>query len=178
MKIATIGRGAIGDGYGRRWERAGHTVHRIGRDGGDVSDADVLFIAVPSGAIGAALSKVTGLEGKIAVDATNPFAGRNEAFPSLAHEVQSHTHGPVAKAFNLSYASLIDQIDKQDNVPSLLFASDPGARAVTEALIADAGLDPVSVGDLSRARVVEDSLHLFAGLARPMFYRFAAPGAL
>jgi predicted dinucleotide-binding enzyme len=40
MKIGAIGRGRIGGGLGRRWERAGHEVTLLGRDGGDVSDAD------------------------------------------------------------------------------------------------------------------------------------------
>jgi predicted dinucleotide-binding enzyme len=44
-----------------------------------------VLVAVPSDAIDDALSKVTGLEGKIVVDATNDFGafgGRHEPFPS------------------------------------------------------------------------------------------------
>jgi hypothetical protein len=50
---------------------------------------------VPSDTIPDALGKVRGLAGKIAVDATNPFAGRDEKFESLSHEVKSITGGPV-----------------------------------------------------------------------------------
>jgi predicted dinucleotide-binding enzyme len=62
MKITTIGRGNIGGGLARLWEQAGHDVKTLGSDGGDASDADVVFVAVPSGSISDALAKVTGLE--------------------------------------------------------------------------------------------------------------------
>jgi 8-hydroxy-5-deazaflavin:NADPH oxidoreductase len=68
MKITVIGTGNIGGGLARRWERAGHTVTEIGRDGGDASGADVVLVAVPSGEIADALRKVSGLEGKVAID--------------------------------------------------------------------------------------------------------------
>lgn len=71
MKIAVVGRGNVGGGLADRWERAGHEVTRIGRDGGDVSDADAVLVAVPGGAIADALDGVRGLEGKTVIDATN-----------------------------------------------------------------------------------------------------------
>src|SRR5881398_3880456 len=101
MNITTIGKGNIGGGLAKLWEHAGHTVTTLGSDGGDASGADVVLVAVPSGAIADALGKVSGLEGKVVVDATNAFGGRNDEYPSLAHEVKSITGGPVAKAFNL-----------------------------------------------------------------------------
>jgi predicted dinucleotide-binding enzyme len=77
MNITVIGRGNEGGGLVRRLEQAGHTVTRLGRDGGDATDAEVVLVAVPSGAIADALGKVSGLQGKTTVDATNAFAGRN-----------------------------------------------------------------------------------------------------
>src|SRR5919199_6100748 len=103
MKITTIGKGTIGGGLARLWEQAGHNVTALGREGGDASDADVVFVAVPSGSISEALGNVTGLEGKIAIDAANAFAGRNEEYDSFAHEVKAHTNAPVAKAFNANF---------------------------------------------------------------------------
>ena len=103
MKIATIGRGTLGSARGRRWEEAGHTVTLLGQDGGDVSDADAVLVAVPSNAITDALSKVSGLDGKVVLDATNAFAGRHPGYDSFAHEVKASTNGPVAKAFNAFY---------------------------------------------------------------------------
>jgi predicted dinucleotide-binding enzyme len=75
-------------------------------------------VAVPSNAIADALAKVSGLRGKVAIDATNATTGRNQAYPSLAHEVKAITGGPVAKAFNANTAALYDQIDEQRVPPS------------------------------------------------------------
>lgn len=47
MKIATIGRGTIGGGLADLWRAAGHDVEELGPDGGDVSDTDVVLVAVP-----------------------------------------------------------------------------------------------------------------------------------
>src|SRR3954451_312877 len=105
MRITTIGRGNIGGGLGRLWERAGHEVTTLGHEGGDASAADVILVAVPSGTITEALGRVTGIEGKVAIDATNAFSSRDEAYPSLAHEVKAATGGPVAKAFNANFAA-------------------------------------------------------------------------
>ncbi len=183
MNITVIGRGNVGGGLAGRWEKAGHTVTRIGRDGGDASGADVVLVAVPSGAIADALGKVSGLDGKVTIDATNAFAGRNEEYPSLAHEVKAIVRGPVAKAFNATFAVLFDQLGAQRVRPSLLYAAEDDARAVTERLIRDAGYDPVPVGGLEQARALEDHLTglmlgaLHAGLDS-FFYRYAKPGEL
>lgn len=182
MKIATIGRGNIGGGLAGLWRKAGHDVTEYGRDGGDASDAEVILLAVPSGSIAEALGKMSGIEGKLAIDATNAYAGRNEEFDSLAHEVKSIVGGPTAKAFNLNFAALYDEIAKQRVPPSQFFAADDGAREVTEQLIRDAGYEPLYVGGLEHARALEDHLALWfaavqAGLGQS-FYRYARPGEL
>jgi 8-hydroxy-5-deazaflavin:NADPH oxidoreductase len=137
---------------------------------------------VPSGQIADALGKVRGVEGKVAIDATNASTGRNEQYPSLAHEVKALVGGPVAKAFNINFARLYDQIDQQRVRPSNLYAAEDGARQVTEQLVRDAGYDPVYVGRLDQARALEDHIGLLfaitqAGLG-PFFYRYAKPGEL
>ncbi|MFE4722774.1 dinucleotide-binding protein, partial [Streptomyces sp. NPDC056728] len=88
MKIVTIGRGMIGGGLAGLWRAAGHEVEELGREGGDASDADAVLVAVPGAKISDALSKVTGLEGKIAIDATNIMPARHGNFPSYAEEVK------------------------------------------------------------------------------------------
>jgi predicted dinucleotide-binding enzyme len=174
MNITVIGRGNVGGGLAARWRNAGHEVQELGRDGGDASGADAVLVAVPSGSIADALGKVGGVEGKVVVDATNAFAGRDEQFPSLAHEVKSITGGPVAKAFNLNFAALYDEIDEQPERPGLLYAADDEAREVTERLIRDAGYDPVPAGSLDNARALEDFLAAFSAYGRS-FYRFWKP---
>jgi predicted dinucleotide-binding enzyme len=182
VNVTVIGRGNVGGGLARRWERAGHTVTTIGRDGGDASGADVVLIAVPSGEIADALGNVSGLAGKITIDATNAARGRNDQFESLAHEVKSIVGGPVAKSFNTNFARLYDEIDEQRVPPSNLYAADDDARTATEQLIRDAGYEPVFVGGLEQARALEDHLGLVfavnqAGMG-PLFYRYAKPGEL
>ena len=182
MQITVIGRGNVGGGLARLWREAGHQVTELGKEGGDASGADVVLVAVPSGVIADALGKVSGLEGKIVVDATNAFRGRDEQFESLAHQVKSITRGPVAKSFNLNFANVYDEIATQRVRPSNLFAADDEAREATEQLIRDAGYEPAYVGGLEHARALEEMLGiLFAvnqsGLG-PHFYRFARPGEL
>ena len=178
MKITTIGKGNIGGGLARLWQQAGHEVTTLGREGGDASAADVVLVAVPSGTISEALGKVTGLRGKVVIDAANAFTGRDEQYESFAHEVKAHTEGPVAKAFNANFAALYDQIAGQRVRPSCLFAAAEEAREVTEQLIRDAGYEPVSAGGLENARALEDFVPNLLGKVGRVFYRFAPPGEL
>jgi predicted dinucleotide-binding enzyme len=175
VRITTIGRGNIGGGLARLWERAGHDVATLGRDGGDASGADVVLVAVPSGSISEALGNVTGLEGKIAIDATNAFHGRDESHESLAHEVKARTGGPVAKAFNANFAALYDRVGDEPTPPGCLYAADDEARAVVEQLIRDAGYEPVGIGGLENARALEDFVPGVLGKIGRVFYRFAPP---
>jgi 8-hydroxy-5-deazaflavin:NADPH oxidoreductase len=181
MKIVTIGRGNIGGGLGRLWRNAGHDVTELGRDGGDASDADVILVAVPSSEIANALRSVSGIEGKITIDATNAYRGRNEDYPSLAHEVKGLTGGPVAKAFNLNYAAIYDEIPSQRVPPGNLYAADDEARDAVEQLSRDAGFDPVSAGSLDNARLLEDHMAFMSAVSQGLgrfFYRYAKPGEL
>jgi predicted dinucleotide-binding enzyme len=180
MKIVTIGRGRIGGGLARLWRDAGHEVTELGRDGGDASDAAAVLVAVPGDQISPALTKITGLEGKIAIDATNVLPARHGDFPSYAEEVKSFTGAPVAKAFNMNFGALFDQVREQRVRPSNWYVADEGACEVAEQLTRDAGYDPVRVGDLSRARDLEDAVWLLMSIAPVggVFYRFAVPGEL
>ena len=125
---------------------------------------------------------VTGIAGKITVDATNAIGERDPSFPSLAAQVKSIIGGPTAKAFNINFANIYDRIDAQAAPPGNLFAADDDARATAEQLSRDAGFDPIYVGDLDQARAVEDSLGLMfainqAGMG-PFFYRMTPPDRL
>jgi 8-hydroxy-5-deazaflavin:NADPH oxidoreductase len=182
MNITVVGRGNVGGGLARLWQQAGHNVTAIGRDGGDASDAEVVVVAVPSGQIADALGKVSGLDGQVAIDAMNAFGGRNEEFESLAHEVKSIVGGPTAKSFSLNFAALYDEVPAQRARPGNLFAAEDGARDVTEQLIRDAGYDPVYVGGLETARMLEDHMSLVGAVAQGglgrFFYRMVPPGEL
>src|SRR5207244_12797779 len=131
VKITVIGRGNVGGGLAALWRDAGHEVQELGRDGGDASGADVLLVAVPGPEIANRLGRVTGLEGKVTIDATNAVRGRNEDFESNAHEVKSIVGGPTAKSFNLNFATIYDEIGDQRVRPSNLYCAEDEAREVT-----------------------------------------------
>ena len=183
MRIATIGRGNVGGGLADLWDKAGHEVERIGSDGGDVSDAEAVLLAVPSGAIDDVLGRVSGLAGKTLIDATNLFGGdRPGGANSLAEYVKERSGANVAKAFNTVYAALYGEVSKQRARPTCLYCGEDAAKETTAQLISDAGYDPVDVGGLESARLLEDFLQVSmavanAGLGRT-FYRFSRPGEL
>jgi 8-hydroxy-5-deazaflavin:NADPH oxidoreductase len=182
MKIAVVGRGNVGGGLADLWEKAGHSVTRIGKEGGDLSDAEAVLVAVPGGAIADALDKVQGLEGKTVIDATNLFgAERPSGFSSNAEFVKSKTNGPTAKSFNVNFAALYDRIGETRARPSNLWTGDEEAGEVVERLNRDAGFDPVYAGGLENARAQEDFLDLIGAIRRnlgPFFYRMAPPDQL
>ena len=183
MKIAVVGKGNVGGGLADRWERAGHDLTRIGKEGGDVSDVDVVLVAVPGAAIAEALESVRGLDGKTVIDATNNFgADPPEGFTSNAEFVKSRTNGPTAKSFNTNFAALYDQLDDTRATPSNLWTGDDEAREVVEQLNRDAGYEPVYAGGLENATMQEQFLALVmavnqGGLGR-FVYRMATPDKL
>jgi predicted dinucleotide-binding enzyme len=182
MRITVIGRGNVGGGLARRWTAAGHDVTALGREGGDAAGADVVLVAVPSAAIADGLAKVRGLPGKVTIDATNIFGPYPAGYASLAQQVKSIIGGPTAKAFNTNFAALYDQVDAEAVRPGTLFTADPEARAITEQLIRDAGFDPIYLGDLGQARLLESLIGVTMGVANgglgPFFYRCSRPGEL
>ena len=183
MKVAVLGRGNVGGGLADLWERAGHEVTRIGREGGDVSNVEAVVVAVPGGAIAEALDNVQGLEGKTVIDATNlanvdPPAG----FSSNAEFVKSRTNGPTAKSFNANFAVPYDRVGEAGAIPSNLWCGDEEAREVVEQLNRDAGYEPVYAGPLENAAAQENFLKLLFAINRggmgQFFYRIAPPDQL
>jgi predicted dinucleotide-binding enzyme len=184
MKITTLGRGTIGGTLGRLWTRAGHEVTMLGRDGGDVGDADVVLVAVLSEAVPDALTRVTGLEGKVVLDATNRMAAEPPAgYPSIAEYIKAQTGGPTAKAFNLNFGKLLEQVARTSSRPGNIWVGDEEARAAVEQLTRDIGMEPLHGGSLELASVQEAFAVMLMGIVRDrdeglLYYRFAAPEAL
>jgi len=180
MKITTVGRGNIGGTLGRLWASAGHEVTQLGRDGGDASDADVVLVAVLSGAVPDALTRVTGLDGKVVLDATNRMsAAPPPGYPSIADYVKARTGGPTAKVFNLNFAALLEQAARTSHRPGNIWVGDEGARDAVEQLSRDIGMEAVYGGPLERAATAEAFAEILVtilqGAGAPVFYRFATP---
>jgi 8-hydroxy-5-deazaflavin:NADPH oxidoreductase len=181
MKIAVVGKGNVGGGLADRWEKAGHDVQRIGKDGGDVSDADVVLIAIPGAGIAGAFETVNGLEGKTVIDATNLVGAQPpDGFASNAEFIKSRTRAPTAKSFNLNFAAIYDKIADSTATPGNVWCGDEEAREVVEQLNRDAGYDPIYAGGLEKAAVSESALQFLFAIAQggmgPFFYRMAPPG--
>jgi predicted dinucleotide-binding enzyme len=182
MRITVVGRGRLGGGLADLWERAGHRVTRLGRDGGDVSDADAVLVAVPGGAIAEAFDRLQGFEGKTVIDATNLYnVTPPDGFASNAEFVKSRTKGPTAKSFNVNFASLFGRLGEARARPGNLWSGDDEAREVVEQLNRDAGYDPVRIGPLESAAAQEAVIGVIFGIAEgmgPCVYRFAPVGQL
>jgi hypothetical protein len=177
MKITVFGKGNVGGGLADLWEGVGHQVTRLGRNGGDVSDAEVVLLAVPGGEIADAIEKLSGLEGKTVIDATNRFGvDPPPGFASNAEFVKSATGGPTAKSFNINFASLYGRLGEARVRPSNLWCGDEETRGVVEQLNRDAGYDPVYTGPIENAATQEGAINLIFAISEgmgPYVYRFA-----
>jgi len=181
-RIGIIGSGHIGGTIGGQWIKKGHAVAFSSRhpeelkpmvaelDGlaraSTVEEAvafgDVLFIAVPYGAvpqIGKDYS--AGMKGKIMLDACNAVAPRDGN--AIADEVEQEGIGVVSqkylpgarlvRAFNtLNYKIFASEANRPDPKLAVPIAGDdPEAVKAAAALVRDAGFDPVVVGKLADA---------------------------
>lgn len=182
MNVAVVGRGNVGGGLADLWERAGHQVTRLGREGGDVSEADVVVLAIPGDAVADALKKVRGLKGKTVIDATNRFGVDPPAgHASNAEFVKAQTGGPTAKSFNINFARLYPHLGEARVKPSNLWSGDDEAQEIVEQLTRDAGYEPVRVGGLDLAGAQEDMIRVVVAITKQtglFLYRMAPPEAL
>jgi predicted dinucleotide-binding enzyme len=177
MRITVVGRGNLGGGLATLWEAAGHDVTRLGRDGGDVAEADVVLVAVPGDAVARALDGLKGIEGKTVIDATNRYGVEPPAgFASNAEYVKSRVGGPTAKSFNINYASLFPRLREARATPGNLWCGDAEAREVVERLNRDAGYDPIYVGPIDQAGAQEALVSIVFAIGQGMgefVYRMA-----
>lgn len=180
MRITVVGKGNVGGGLADLWQRAGHDVRRIGRDGGQLDDAEVVVLAVPGNAVVDAFERITGYEGRTFIDATNLIGTRPPAdFSSNAEYVKARTGGPTAKSFNINFASLYGRLPAARARPGNLWCGEEEARAAVEQLSRDAGYEPICAGGLDNAPMQEAFIGLVfaisqAGLGQ-FVYRMAAP---
>lgn len=195
MNIAIIGSGNIGGGLARAWRRKQHQVTFGARDPNDgeltalcteigaraagiaecVRDADVVVLAMPYGALDAVLAAVGDLAGKTVIDCTNAVV-RGEGGMSLAYghttsaaeQLQARIPAAhVVKSFNAQGAeNLADPIYGGIAASNFLCGNDAEARRVVAQLVADVGFEPVDVGPLANARLVEPLMLLWMASSR------------
>lgn len=187
MKIGILGSGNIGGTLGRKWAGKGHTIkygvrnvtdpkHQalIGRGGGDMTVAamaeaasfgEVVVLAIPGSAVEPLLAAAgSALAGKIVIDAANRMSQAD--INSLRLIAEQAPSARLYRAFNsLGWENFANpqlggsQID-------LFYCGDPGdTRPVVAGLIADIGLRPIYVGDLTQVEVVDNLTKLWFALA-------------
>jgi len=181
-RIGVIGSGNIGGTIGGLWVKKGHSVFFSSRHpdelkemiaklgslakAGTVEEAvafgDVLFIAVPYGAIPQIGKDYSAkMKGKVMLDACNAVSTRDGA---VAEEVEQNGIGVttqkyfpgvrIVRAFNtMSYMVFAREANRPDPKLAIPIAGDdPQAMQIAAALVRDAGFDPVTVGTLADAR--------------------------
>ena len=135
---------------------------------GVLGDAVTGSIVIPAVYFDAAKEIVArygdGLDGKVYVDITNPvdfstFEGLSvPAGSSAAEELQKATGAKVVKAFNTTFAATLGEGHVAGQKLDVLVAGDDEAAVAAVAAFASAaGLTPIVVGPLRRARQLEQT---------------------
>jgi predicted dinucleotide-binding enzyme len=184
MNIGIIGSGNVGGNLGTLWSRAGHNVffssrhpERLaalveasgpGAGRGTVAEAsafgEVLLFAPNFWSADKALAAAGPLDGKILIDATNPYkigsTGIVRALPettTAAAELAKAAPGArVVKAYSTVPADLLTGgPERRQGLAVFFCGDDESARAVVASLIADSGFEPLDLGPLSRASEIE-----------------------
>ena len=196
MKIGIIGAGNIGRTLGKKWMNAGHDVlygvrdpsKRIEADGNyatteeAIQFGEVLLFAIPGGSIAEVATKyATYLNHKIIIDATNKMS--EPIVNNLFHFEQHAPDAQLYRAFNSLGWENFEEPEINGEQADLLYCGiEEDSRSIIEGLIEDIGLNPVYVGGLDRAPLV-DSLGLLwgalaygQGMGRRLAFRVLSEG--
>lgn len=192
MRVGVIGAGNVGATVGRLWATAGHEPlfsfartpgklealaasvggrARAGTPADAAGFGNVVLLAAPWPVIDEALAAAGSLDGRVVIDATNPFLpgavglALEEDDSSAAEEIAARAAGAlVVKAYNTLPAAILAAGPGATGGPPLaLFhcGDDEAAKQVVARLILDSGFAPVDTGPLYRARDQEPSGPLF-----------------
>jgi predicted dinucleotide-binding enzyme len=165
-KIGIIGDGNVGGALARGLKRTGHEVKAVGKDKTAMRDAiawaEVVFLAVPFGAIDDVIEVVGGqLAGKTVVDVTNALAADMSlaiGFTTSGAETlqKKVSKARVVKAFNTVFAQHMDSGRLGDQpLTALIAGDDADAKQVVVGLARAIGFEAVDAGPLVNARLLE-----------------------
>ncbi len=175
LRIGILGSGNVGGALGRLWAAKGHDVV-FGKRGASnreaASSSPVVVLTVPWPAAEEAIRDCGDLAGKILVDCTNPLAPDLKGLTvglttSAAEQVAGWAPGAkVVKAFNTIGAIDFGNADFGGvQADGFYCGDDAAAKSVVSGLISDAGMNPVDVGPLRNARLLEPLAMLWIDLA-------------
>ena len=192
--IAVLGAGNVGASLARLWAAAGHDVSfglpnpqsekaqaavkalaqkvRAATNKDAVLPARVVALCVPWPQAQEAIRSSGDLTGKVLIDCTNPLAPDLSGLAiglttSAAEQVAGWALGAkVVKAFNtIGAANFGNAQFGSEKADGYYCGDDAGAKATVRELVAAAGLDPVDVGPLRNARLLEPLAMLWIDLA-------------
>jgi predicted dinucleotide-binding enzyme len=137
-----------------------------------VKGADIIVLAVPGTAAEQVVKSLGDLSGKIILDPTNRvdrgtsdgYANYGLATGSNAELIQAaQPKAKVVKAFNtLNVKQMVDPASSGGPLSIPIVGDDPAARATVAALVKGMKLEPVDLGPLRYARVLEEMLVIWA----------------
>lgn len=190
MKIAMLGAGRVGATLARGFRAAGHTVTLGVRDPGDakhgplvaeglavsalpaaVAAGDVLVLVTAWAGAQATLAAVGDLGGRVLLDVTNPigpgFALTHGHADSGGEQVQRWAvNARVVKVFNSTGMENMAQPRYPGGRAFMPLAGDDEAACTVAATLArDLGFEPVRVGGLEQARLLEPLALLWIRMA-------------
>lgn len=190
-EIAVIGTGMVSGALGPRFADIGHDVvygsrnparddvkKLVARTGhGAVAKtpaeaaatADIVVLAVPGEVVAAVTEGLGDLTGKIIIDPTNALTrGEDGLFEmgvatSNAELIQGVAPGAyVVKAFNtLNWRQMVDPESAGGPISIPLVGDNAEAKAAVATLVEALGLEPIDVGPLRHAHIVEGMLVLY-----------------
>ncbi|MGI9258118.1 MAG: NADPH-dependent F420 reductase [Gammaproteobacteria bacterium] len=138
------------------------------------AQADIVVLAVPGNVAQDVAANLGDLSGKIVIDPTNQLAPADDGFmshtsaTSNAEDIQAmHPGAFVVKAFNtLNYQQMIDPSSSGGPVSIPLAGNDADAKATVAGLVEGMGLEPVDIGSVRFAHVLEGMLAIWVNARR------------
>jgi predicted dinucleotide-binding enzyme len=195
MDITIIGTGNMTRGIGTRALAGGNSVTLLGTDAakaealagelggevrtgqiGDPLAGEVVVLAVWYAAVDDVLDRYGDqLDGKVVIDITNPidvdaFEPLELEAGSAAQEIAAKAPGAkVVKAFNTTFAGTLADEQVAGQPLDVLIASDAqDAKETVGQIVTAAGLRPIDVGPLRRARELEALGFLHMAVQEPL----------
>lgn len=131
-------------------------------------DADIVVLAVPWNVIEEVVANLGDLSGKIIIDPTNPRVVGEDGFRWYPREIsnaellqQLAPRAFVVKAFNtMSAETMAEPATAGGPVSVPLVGNDERAKQTVAVLVAGMGLEPVDLGPVRYARIVEGMYYL------------------
>ena len=191
MQIGILGAGHVGLAVGRRVIGAGHRVklssargaqaltpvaRGIGAEAASVSEAaaaDLVLLAVPWPAVADTLDPLPEWQGRILIDATNPFVTIDPLEladlegQSASVIVAEHAPGArVVKAFNTITMANFEKGPRQGGARRVLFVSgdDVASKRTVQELITELGYATIDLGGLDQGGRMQQPGGPLAGL--------------